>query len=397
MGANGWTQRSVERAAAVAFRRAFEVEPVLTARAPGRVILVGEHVGDPEGLVLSVAMEQEVRIAARPSDGSRVRLVSAQSDERLQFDAAQLEPGSHPGWARPVAETAAALRRAGHELRGFDGAVADNIPPSLGLAASTALGVAAAVLFRAISELDLEDRALAELGAESGEEAVDEAAGRVDALTALVAEAGRALWVDGRDLSFRRVPLPPALRIVVLDTGLRRPPAPDEYARRREECEAAIAVIRQHDPEANSLRDVTPEELDRWGERLPPPLAKRVRHVVGENERVKLAAAALEQNETERFGELIFASHRSLRDDYEIGAPETEALVELARGAPGVVGARMTGAGLDAGTVNVVAAAWVDEFIERVQHRYHERYGTFPEAYVTAAGAGASVGKIPRS
>lgn len=396
MGANGWSQRSVERAAAAAFRRVFEIEPVLAARAPGRVILVGEHVGDPEGLVLSVAMEQEVQIAARPTDGSRVRLVSAQRDERVEFDAAQLEPGSQPDWARPVVEAAAALCRAGHELRGFDGVVAGNIPSSLGLAASTALGVAAAVLFRAISELDLEDRALAEFGARSGEEPVDGAAGRVDALTALVAEAGRAVWVDGRDLSFRWVPLPPALRIVVLDSGLRRPPARDEYARRRHECEAAVAAIREHDPETSSLRDITPEETARWEARLPPALAKRVRHVVGENERVKLAAAALEQNETERFGELLFASHRSLRDDYEVSAPELDALVELARGAPGVVGARMTSSGFGCCTVNVVAAAWVDEFIERVQHRYHERCGIRPEAYVTAAGPGANVAKAAR-
>lgn len=378
-----------------AFRRAFEAEAVVAARAPGRVVLVGEDTCGSDGLVLAIAMEREARIVARPRDDSVVRLAPADEGDPLEFDAATppATAGAEPD-AAAVARVARVLRDAGHELRGFDGAVAGSVPRDVALASSTAAAVAAGALFRAISELQLDDLELAHLCARADAEAPESRGATADALTALVAQAGRVVVVDCLDLTHRTVPLPPALRVVVLDHGSGRGPATGAYARRREEGEAALAAIREHDPEASSLRDVTPEELDRWGERLPTTLAKRVRHIVGENERVKLAAAALEQNETERFGELIFAAHRSLRDDGDLDAPELDALVELARGAPGMVGARMLGSGR--GTVNVVAAAWVDEFVERVQHRSQERFGVRLEVYVTSPAPGASVTRITR-
>lgn len=394
MSPDPWGQRSAERAAASAFRRAFGSDPVVGSRAPGRVLLVGEDTAYADGLVLAIAMEREVRIAARPREDSRVRLVSAEGETPAEFDAAA-DPGSLPGaLASAVARVARSLGTGGREIRGFDGALAGSVPTHLGLASSTAVTVAAAVLFRAISELELDDPALARVCAEAEADPADARGAVVDALTALAAQPGGAVWVDALDLSVRTVPIPAALRVVVLDSGVSREPVGPEYAKRREECERAVAAIREHDPETASLRDVSPEEIERWEQRLPPTLAKRMRHIVGENERVKLAAAALGQNETERFGELIFAAHRSLRDDCELHAPELDALVEMARGAPGVVGARMMGSAR--GTVNVVAAAWVDEFVERVQHRYQERYGTRPEAYVTSAGAGAGVARLAR-
>ena len=394
MNPEAWGQRSAERAAAAAFRRAFEGDAVVGSRAPGRVILVGEDTCYADGLVLSIAMEREVRIAARPREDARVRVVTGEGAV-TEFNCADVDPA---GIAEPdaasVARVARSLRGRGHELRGFDGAVATSVPTHLGLASSTAMEVAAGVLLRAISELDLEDSELARACAEAEPEAPGARGAVVDALTALAARPGHAVRVDSLDWALRIVPVPPALRFVILDGGVSRDPVGVEYAKRREECEQAVAAIREHDPETASLRDVTPEEIDRWEGRLPPTLAKRVRHIVGENERVKLAASALEQSETERFGELIAASHRSLREDCDVQVPELDVLVEVARGAPGVVGARMMGSAR--GTVNVVAAAWVDEFIERVQHRYQERFGRRPDAYVTAAAGGAGVGKIAR-
>lgn len=392
--------RAVDRAAVTAFRRAFEAEPVVGARAPGCVNLMGDGTDLAEGLILTVATEQEVRIAARARDDSRVRLFSADPEARAEFDAANVqvgEVGEVGSWAGYVAGVGWALRRAGHTVRGFDGAVAGNVPVDMGLGSSSALSTAAGVLFRAISELEIADFDLARLCREAETEFAGTTCRIADPLTAVAAQQGKALLIDCRDGTVTTVPFPPAARVILLDPGLRREEARAEPAARRAECEAVLARVREHDPEAVSLRDITPEELDHWASHLPATLAKRLRHVVGENERVRLAVSALEHNETERFGELLFASHRSLRDDYEASAPELDALVELAKGAPGVVGARATGRGARGCTVNVVAAAWVDEFIERVQHRYHERYGVRPEAYGTTPAAGASVLRLGRS
>jgi galactokinase len=386
----GFAQRSAERAVLSAFRRAFGDEPACAARAPARCVLLGEHTLAHDGVALVVALDREVRIAARATDGTRVRLAAAGLAERFEFDAAEPDPARAPEWAAPVVAAAASLRAAGHALRGFDGAWASSVPAGLGLGARTASAVAAAALWRAIAELGLDDVALAA--------ACVAGAGGADvwalAVAALAARAGHAVWVDARDASVRAVPVPATLRFVVLDGGTPWPDRARVEAERRSDCERALAALRQHDPEMTSLREVAPEEIGRWADRWPEAWSRRLRHVVGEVERARLAAAALEQNETERFGELVFASHRSLREDYEATTPDADLLVELARGAPGVVGARALASASRAATWNAVAAAWVDEFVERVEHRYRERTGRRVDAVVSPPAAGASVERV---
>ena len=188
--------------------------------------------------------------------------------------------------------------------------------------------------------------------------------------------------------------LPPGLRIVVLNSGVKRELSGSDYNQRRRECEDTVSRFKAVDYEIDALRDISPDQLPDMLHHLPAPLDRRARHVVGEIERVRLAAAALEQNETERFGELLFASHRSLRDDYEVSCDELDSLVELARQAPGVIGGRLTGAGFGGCTVNVVSAALADDFVEYVQAGYERSYGRTPEAWASDPASGASVDPV---
>jgi galactokinase len=178
---------------------------------------------------------------------------------------------------------------------------------------------------------------------------------------------------------------------VIFHSGVPRRLSASEYNQRRRECEEAAGRLAAVDDDIRTLRDITPEQLLALSRHLPAPLDRRARHVVGEIERVQLAAAALESGETERFGELLFASHRSLRDDYQVSCEELDALVELARRAPGVVGARLTGAGFGGCTVNVVSAALVESFIAYVGEGFEKLYSRAPERWVTGAAAGASI------
>ena len=218
--------------------------------------------------------------------------------------------------------------------------------------------------------------------------------GIMDQLASCCAQTGKALLVDCRSLEIRAIALPANLRIAILCTGVDRELRASAYNKRREECEEAVVRLAAIDADIRSLRDLEPEQLTSLIRHLEPPLDRRVRHVVGEIERVNLAATALEQGETERFGELMFASHRSLRDDYQVSSEELDSLVALARRAPGVVGARLTGAGFGGCTVNIVSATLLDDFVTSVSEGYAKLYGRAPTAFTSEAAAGVSVERI---
>jgi galactokinase len=346
------------------------------------------------GLVLPVAVEREVAVAFSARRDRRVRVFSADFGGQVEFDITGLSPGSITGWSAYPAGVAWAMAEAGLPVRGLDAALAGDLPIGGGLSSSAAVEVAFAAALRQASELDLPQLELARFGQAAENRFVGVRCGIMDQVTAACAEAGHALLLDCRSLEVRHVPLPSALRIVVLCTGISRELGASEYNRRRRECEEAVSRLAAVDDEIRSLRDIAPEQLQSLLRHLPPPLDRRVRHVVGEIERVRLAAQALEQGEMERFGELMFVSHRSSRDDYEVSIDELDSLVELARQAPGLLGARLTGAGFGGCTVNVVSAALSDDFLDHIVKGYEKLYGRSPEAFVTEAAPGVTTEEL---
>lgn len=380
--------------ARVAFERAFGSRPEFLSRAPGRVNLIGGHVDYNEGLVLPVAVDLEVAVAFRSRDDRHVRIYSDRFDEMAEFDIAELTPGSLTGWTAYPAGVAWAIAQAGLPVAGLDAALVGNLPIGGGLSSSAAVEVAFAAALRQVSGLDLPELKLAQLGQTAENQYVGVRCGIMDQVTAACAQPGKALLLDCRSLGIRHVPLPSAMRIVVLCSGVQRELRDSEYNKRRRECEEALSRLNAVDDDIRSLRDVEPEQLVSLLRHLPPPLDRRTRHVVGEIERVQLAASALDHGETERFGELMFASHRSLRDDYQVSSEELDGLVELARQAPGVIGARLTGAGFGGCTVNIVTAALVEDFLSYVGENYHRLYGLEAEEYITDASRGVTVEKV---
>ena len=387
-------QRQPADVARQSFQRALGRRPEWSCRAPGRVNLIGGHVDYSDGLVLPAAVELEVGLAFAPRDDRRVRIYSADFDETVEFDIDDLTPGSEQGWPAYAAGVAWAFAQHGLSPRGLDAAVAGNIPIGGGLSSSAALEIAFAAAFRQVSEIDLPNLQMARLAQAAENLYVGVNCGIMDQVASACAEPGSAILLDCRSLDYRRVPIPGALRIVVLDSGVKRELRASEYNRRRSECDEAVSRLSAFDDEIRALRDVTPEQLHTLIRHLPAPLDRRARHVVGEIERVRLAAAALEHGETERFGELMFASHRSSRDDYQVSIDELDTLVELAARAPGIVGARLTGAGFGGCTVNVVSAALVDDFIEYVGKGYAKLLGDKPAAFVSDPARGVSLSQI---
>jgi galactokinase len=383
----------LERARA-AFEKVFERRPEFLSRAPGRVNLMGGHVDYNDGLVLPVAIDLEVAVAFTPRDDRHVRIYAEHFDETAGFDISELTPGSVGGWAAYPAGVAWAIAKADLPLSGLDAAVAGDIPIGGGLSSSAAIEVAFAAAFRQVSGLELPELKLAQLSQTAENSFVGVRCGIMDQVTAACALPGKALLLDCRTLGIQHVALPSAMRIVVLCTGVQRQLSDSEYNTRRRECEEAVSRLSAVDNDVRALRDVEAEGLQSLLRHLPPPLDRRARHVVGEIERVQLAAAALGTGETERFGELMFASHRSLRDDYQVSSEELDGLVELARQAPGILGARLTGAGFGGCTVNLVTAALVDDFLGYVTENYHKLYGREADEFITDAARGVTVEKV---
>ncbi|NIR42755.1 MAG: galactokinase [Gemmatimonadetes bacterium] len=394
------SKREPVDAARDAFRDTFSAQPQWTCRAPGRVNLIGEHVDYNEGLVLPVAIDLEIGLAFRRRDDRRVRIHSLSFDETAEFDIDDLAPGSPvappppPSWSVYPAAVAWAMRRAHLPLLGIDATIAGDIPPGAGLSSSAAVEIAFAAAFRQVADLGLSDLELARHAHAAENDFVGVRCGMMDQIASACARRGRAALIDCRSLEVRHIALPPALRMVIVDSGVDRELRDSEYNQRRLECEEAARRLAALDDGIASLRDVPAEAPTSLLDALPAPLDRRARHVVGEIERVRLAAAALENNETERFGELLFASHRSLRDDFEVSCEELDTLVELGRQAAGVIGSRLTGAGFGGCTVNVVSAALVSDFRRYVADGYERLYGRRPRTWVSDPAPGVSVDPV---
>jgi galactokinase len=317
---------------------------VTSASAPGRVNLIGEHTDYNEGFVLPVALPLRVTVDLRIRDDREIRATT---------DAAALR-----GWEAHVIGPARVL---GLD-RGYDVHVASDIPIGAGLGSSGALGVAVLRALRGALDLNIDDVTLAQLAQRAENEFVGARSGIMDQLVASVGREGEALLIDCRSLAHERILLPGELELVVVDSGIRHEHAAGAYNERRAECEEAAVLLG-----VTALRDVTDVAATND---LPDPLRRRARHVVSEDARVLEALAALADRDLARLGALLDASHRSLRDDYEVSTPEVDLLVDLVREQEGVYGARITGGGFggsivalaDAGAGHRAAARAVAEY-----------------------------------
>jgi galactokinase len=365
--------------------------PVAIVRAPGRVNLIGEHTDYNEGLALPAAIDREVWIAFRPAEDGVVALASAQAGRLGTFRLADLGgPGGRTGdWIDYVAGTAWAMREAGLEIRGFRGALDSDVPVGSGLSSSAAMELAASWAL-AVPGTDRPAPARMAAICQRAENAyVGVNCGIMDQFASAAGRADSALLLDCRSLEAAPAPLPPDLALVVCDTSSPHRLEASAYNERRGECEAGVRIIAAHEPGVRALRDVDEGMLERYRALMPERVAMRCEHVVREDARVTRAVAALAEGDLDEVGALFAASHASLRDLYEVSSPELDLMVDIAASVPGVVAARMTGAGFGGCTVNLVRPYAVDALRAAVMERYPAATGLHPAVYATRAVDGA--------
>lgn len=354
----------------------------LLVRAPGRVNLIGEHTDYNDGYVFPADIDREVWMAAARRPDRDVRAFSVNFEQSSIFHLHQLVRDSDASWSNYIRGVLQEYQKRGNDLKGMDLVVAGDVPVGAGLSSSAAMEVATAETVRVLNDISIEPPEMALLSQAAERNFVGVQCGIMDQFVSVLGRAGTALLLDCRDLSFRNVPINMSASIVICDTRKRRALEASEYNRRRTECEAAVGVLNDAIGNVKALRDVTPEQVEEYRNLLTATQYKRARHVVTENARVLRGVDLLETGNIEGFGALMYESHTSLRDDYEVSCPELDILVELAKAHQGTIGARMTGAGFGGCTVNLVASSAVENFRQTVGEGYRTRTGIDSYIYV---------------
>ncbi len=381
-----------------AFEQTNGRRPTALVQAPGRVNLIGEHTDYNDGFVLPLALPYGTAIAMEVSPESVIEAASEGfGGQRIALDA-DVDPDI--GWAVYLHGMADLLRRDGFDVGGWRGSLATDIPAGAGLSSSAALevasGLAALVAGGVVDPADGRPTTellatIAALGTRVENEVLGLPSGIMDQLISATANDGAALLVDCATATGTPVPVPDGTIVVVLDTGTRRQLVDSEFAARRADCERAASMLG-----VSSLRQAPPDGAERLAsEGADEVLVRRVRHVLGENQRTVEAADALRNGDVVRVGQLMADSHRSLATDYEVSSPALDAMVATATEAPGCLGARMTGGGFAGCAVALVDQAEVEAFTAHVSERFAaptDQPATEPTAiYPVRPSVGATV------
>jgi galactokinase len=373
------------------FQQRFGRPPTVVARAPGRLNLIGEHTDYNGGVVLPMAIERETRISAAPSGSRRVNAYSSATGELVHFD---LDPTPQPSpdgrWVNYLLGVVAGFLDAGVAVPGFDVVIESTVPVGGGLSSSAALEVAIATVLEGLSGRVLDPRRKADLcrlaehtyaGVPCGP--MDQtvvALGRRDHLLRFDCGSGAMDWVEFSD---------PSIAVMVINTRVQHALAAGEYRVRRRQCEAVAAQLG-----VALLCQATEADLEAAAGRLDPLLLRRGRHVLSEQRRTQAAIAAIQARDWPTLGATLYASHASLRDDFEVSCAELDAVVRAARSvgsAGGVHGCRMTGGGFGGCAVAVVDAARAGAVGAAIAAALRNESAIEPEIFVTRAAQGATL------
>ena len=367
------------------FVERFGHDPEVVAVAPGRINLIGEHTDYNDGFVFPVAIDRQTWVAASPAKDFSA-LWSSELGEAHAFDLRSVAPGQLQDWGKYPAGMGWALRLNGYAGENLHAAVSSDIPMGSGVSSSAALEMAFGQVWNRLETLEIRNEALAELGKECENGFVGVNSGIMDQMASAMGRAGQAMFLDTRSLEIEYAPVPEGLSVVLCDTKKPRALTSSAYNERRSQCEIAARILG-----VRALRDATVDDLEGKRNEMTDVVYRRARHVITENARCVRFKEALAVGDLDRLGELMRASHESLRDDYEVSCPELDRMAEAAWTAPGCVGARMTGAGFGGACVALVKTPKINEFIRVALAAYDAATGLGGEAMACSIVDGARV------
>jgi galactokinase len=353
--------------------------------APGRVNIIGEHTDHNDGLVLPTNTALYTRLTVTPRMDRTVQAVAENFDDKQSFSLDDIRRSDRPGWLDYLKGVAALLQAEGVRISGADITISGDIPLGSGLSSSASLELATAVALLEISGATMPAENIALLCQQAEHQFAGVQCGIMDQFSVACCNRGEAMLLDCRNLNTTPVPLPDNLGMLLTDSGATHRLTDSGYNDRAAECQQAVELISAVDPEIQSLRDLPPSSLAKYADQLGDTLYRRSRHVVSEIERVTDACVALRASDIDKLGQLISASHASLRDDFEVSCSEIESLVEIADACNGVTGSRMVGGGFGGCVLSVMPANKLEEAADQITAEYGAIIGKTPWVHVVSS------------
>jgi len=371
---------------AAAFRRRFgDGSDLRLFFSPGRVNLMGAHLDYNGGPVMPTAIDRGTFIAARVRGDRRLRLASTHDPSLVELDLARLEANRTQRWIDyplgVVREILAAAAAAGHDSRvvGLDLYFGGNLPIGAGLSSSASICVGTALALRTLWNQELSRMELVHVALRAERNFVGVQCGIMDPYAVGLARVGHILWLDCKDASSQYIPLgSDRLSIAIADTLVRRELAQSAFNERVRQCRAAFEILERHEPDAACLRDIRLETFEKRRAGMDPVAARRAEHVIREVARTFAARDSLLRDDPAGLGAEMTRAHASLRDLFEVSAPELDQLVESATACDGVLGSRLTGAGFGGCTVILLRKGAEADLRERLDVEFERRFGRKP-------------------
>jgi len=368
----------------------FGESPGIIVAAPGRVNLIGEHTDYNDGFVLPMALERRTFLVGDKAADKQVVLHSLTTGESAEFSLCDELRRGKPGWANYVLGVIAGFQRLGVSVPGFNALIDSDVPLGGGLSSSAALEVATATFLENLTGHKLDPVQKALLCQKAEHEFASVPCGIMDQFTSVMARKDHLLLLDCRSQETKFIPVSdPSLAVLIINTNVRHKLADGEYAKRHAECTDAAQRL-----EVKSLRDATMKSLLTHADKLPPKIFHRARHVISENSRTVLAAELFSASRWENVGELMYQSHDSLRDDYEVSCQELDTVVDIAHKIGvegGVFGCRMTGGGFGGCAVALIKESSTDAISRRILDEYERATKIVPTLFASRPSDGAAV------
>jgi galactokinase len=386
---------SLVASAAARFEQQYRRQPRWIVAAPGRVNIIGEHVDYNDGFVLPMAIERYCVIAAGDNDHGTAIVFSVAADEEVAISLNAPHRHAMPGhWSNYIAGVIGGFAERGIRPEGFQAVIESSVPYGGGLSSSASLEVATATLLETMTGTILEPVEKPLLCQKAEHEYAGVPCGIMDQFASVMGQAGHLMLLDCRSQQIEQIPFTnPTITVLIINTNVKHELSGGAYAERRSQCESAARKLG-----VRSLRDATLAQLESQCERLEPVEFRRARHAISEIERTAAAAEAIKAGDWRRVGRQMYASHDSLRDDYEVSCTELDLLVNLFReldSQSGIIGSRMTGGGFGGCTVSLVETAKVDDVAQNVAQSYRTQTGIEPAVLTSRPARGAHVVQSP--
>ena len=374
------------------YQTIFGHAPTGMIRSPGRVNIIGEHTDYNDGFVFPIAIDHATHIAFSPRQDTTIIAHSLNFNKKIEIDLNDDTPPGKITWREYIRAVVQVFKNTFKQtLHGFNAVIYSDVPMGAGLSSSASFELAIAKVLSEVNHIPWDKARIARLCQKAENTWVGVNCGIMDQLICAIAEKNHASLIDCRDLSSQLAPLPDNTVIIILDTDTRRGLVASAYNERRQQCETAAKTLG-----INALRDISYEHLLQQSALLDPLVFRRAKHVVSENERVLRAMQAMRDQDPVLLGVLLYQSHQSLDQDYEVTNEALNIMVECAMATEGCYGARMTGAGFGGCAIALVNKEFADSFKQTVAGCYEERTGLVPAIYMTSANDGCSSNSVER-